>query len=120
MMRGVGEVTGLTEAMGGRGLFDDVEIRPTSGERFLATDGEGDWGAALRFSVAEDGEAYCDCVKAQRGADGRWADIGSGGSRFGGWDVPWRPPDGGWDDGPMLVMTTVGQTVFDPRDEAFE
>jgi hypothetical protein len=81
----------------------------------LAADSQGQWGG-LWFSLGDDGEWFCDCVSAQRRADGRWEELGSGGSQGSGWDVPWRPPDLGWDGSPILVMMVAGLTVFDDAD----
>jgi hypothetical protein len=106
--------------MDGGALFDGVEIEPSPDGRLLATDRELDWGAAFRFWLSENGDVDSDCVMAQRQGDGRWDELGSGGARYGGWDVPWRPPAGGWSDGLMLVLATTGQTVFDTAEEEFD
>ncbi|MDQ1567647.1 MAG: hypothetical protein QOF96_2527, partial [Actinomycetota bacterium] len=116
---GVG-VFDMTGAMEGRALFDGVDIEPSADGPVLATDRELDWGAAFRFWLSEDGDVDCDCVLAQRRGDGWWDDLGSGGARYGDWDVPWRPPEKGWPNGPMLVLATTGQTVYDAADEELD
>jgi hypothetical protein len=79
----------------------------------LAADTYGRWGGLFSFSLAEDGDWFCDCVSAQRDLAGAWEELGSGGSRGGPWDIPWRPPDEGWGGDPVLVMMVAGLTVFD-------
>jgi hypothetical protein len=107
----------LADALAGRGVFAGAELRPSEQELILAADSQGRWGGLFRFSLGADGDWFCDCLSAQRHADGRWEELGSGGSYGGAWEVPWRPPDDGWDGAPILVMMVAGQTVFDDADQ---
>lgn len=111
----------MCAVMEGRGLFDGLAIQPSDAGYVLATDQELDWGAAFQFWLSDDGDVDSDCVTMQRRLDnGRWGELGSGGARYGGWDVPWRPPQRGWPDGPMLILATTGQTVYDAADEELD
>jgi hypothetical protein len=76
-------------------------------------------GAAFDFWIGPDGKWSAEGMKAVRLPDGRWEDIGEGGSSGDAWPTPWSPPDQGWGGRHLMVMGTVGQDVFeDDHDSA--
>src|SRR5688572_13587762 len=103
--------------MEGRATTSAPELVEQSSEELpvLAVDRWGSFAAAFRFAVFTGGEWYADALYA-RLTDGRWDELGSGGSHGDGWDTPWRPPTDGWRGDVLYVMGSGGLDVQDEHD----
>jgi hypothetical protein len=102
----------LDEIMNGDATFGGQEIRAGAIETIVAVDRVASWGAAFEFQVDAQGSWSADGLKAVRRTDGRWEDIGSGGSHGDAWPTPWTPPPN-WNGRNLMVMGSTGQDVED-------
>jgi hypothetical protein len=82
-------------------------------ESILAVDAIRNWAAAFRFHVNSKGQFSAEAIYAQRGTDGEWDEMGSGGTHGDGWETPWLPTAEGWDGEPLLLMGSSGLDVED-------
>ncbi len=113
----------LDDIMNGLATYGGREILADSDDTILAVDTYGSWGAAFELAVSADGSCVAEGMKASRSRDGRWHDLGAGGSTRDGWRTPWTPwtpPHAGWDGRHLGVLGTTGQTVFDDEDRELE
>jgi hypothetical protein len=112
----------LSDVIEGRLITPGSTISTPLDEAVMAVDVVDTWAALFRFSVEMNGEWYAGCQRATIGWNHRWEEMGSGGFRGDGWEMPWQPPEQGWDGRGLFIFGHTAQGVADDEglDHSFD